>query len=82
MLCDCPWGTYKPIDQGFQSCKHRLGVLAAYELLDRQRRLADFIAADRPVVCPQCDGRAGAYCGVCDGTGLVPFGATREGGAA
>ena len=50
-LCDCPWGSYKPVEEGFKSCKHRAGVLAAYEQLREEQRLADFVAGpDDPTV--------------------------------
>jgi hypothetical protein len=46
LLCDCPWGSYKPVEEGCKSCKHREAVLAAYADLDRQARLAEFLDSD------------------------------------
>src|SRR5262245_54716691 len=57
MVCDCPWGSMKPVEDGHKSCKHRAAVLAAYEQLREQERLADFIAGpDDPTVALIAEG--------------------------
>jgi hypothetical protein len=77
--CDCPHACYR---DAARTCKHAVGVGIAYQQLDRQRRLSDFLDdGGRPgcVPCPACGGRGERYCpGGCDGLGELPA----EGGAA